>query len=517
MQEKTFDTYEQYFENLVKDSDYKRLGKAFRTENKYYYYDTGTGKIFECNPNVFDVFSTLEEKNNFTALKDCINDSEKLLGALEEIKQTVESQNILKAPLISTFSGEQVNHLEDSLKTKLNQITFEVTQNCNLRCDYCIYQDDNPKFRNFAHNGNMSFDVIKTVIDYAKDKMNDEFYITFYGGEPLLNFRLIKQCVEYVRECNFNNRIMYSMTTNLTLMTKEIAEYLASVPNFTIVCSIDGDREIHDEHRKMISGEGSFQKVLEGLKNLREAFKEKEENIIFNMVLTPPYTREKFNKIQSFIQDCPYIHDTNTIMYSYADDGKNADLSEIRKREEIKSGLSFMEQYNPIMCWTMENMLDVDSPNKLFTWSNTLKGLLKIHKRGLSEVPMNKCSFNGCCIPGGRRLYITVEGYYHICERIGEAPVIGNVRNGINIEAIKRKYIDEYIDKSIKKCQRCWAMHLCGICYATCYDQDGLNVQTKNLRCISERFAVENQLTQYYQLYENRPDLLEPLNLMELT
>ncbi len=88
--------------------------------------------------------------------------------------------------------------------------------------------------------------------------MKNEFYITFYGGEPLLNFSLIKQCVEYVKTLNCSNTIMYSLTTNLTLMTQEIAEYLASVPNFTVVCSIDGNQELHDEHRKGSDGKAAL-------------------------------------------------------------------------------------------------------------------------------------------------------------------------------------------------------------------------------------------------------------------
>ena len=96
--------------------------------------------------------------------------------------------------------------------------------------------------------------------------MKDEFYITFYGGEPLLNFNLLKQCIEYVKSLNLSNTIMYSMTTNLTLMTKEIADYLAGVPNFTVVCSIDGNKELHDEHRKGPDGCGSFERAMEGLK-----------------------------------------------------------------------------------------------------------------------------------------------------------------------------------------------------------------------------------------------------------
>ena len=517
MQNNSFEYYADYFAKIVHDGDFRRVGKAFKTDSKYYYYDTGTGKIFECTEELFNVISTLQKNNSFDALMKLPIEKDLLLEALGELKETVEKQNLFQAPVIETFSGEQVNHLERSLNTRLNQVTFEVTQKCNLRCDYCIYQEENPKFRGFSDKKGMNFEIIKKVIDYASDKMNDDFYITFYGGEPLLNYGLIKQCVEYVEACRFKNNIRYSMTTNLTLMTKEKADFFASVPNFTIVCSIDGGQDIHDEHRKTVTGEGSFRYGMEGLKNLRNAYKGKDEHIIFNMVLTPPYTREKFNKIQSFIADCPYIFDTSTIMYSYADDGKAPEPEELKARQALEDEILFMEEYNPVMCWTIENLLNTESPNELFTWSNFLKGLLKIHKRRLSDTPMKKCSFNGCCIPGGRRLYVTATGDFHICERIGETPEIGNIHDGININRIKEKYIDEYIEKSIEKCRKCWAVHLCGICYATCYNHEGLHMQTKDLRCISEKFAIENYLVQYHQLYEKKPELLRPLNSMELT
>ena len=175
-----------------------------------------------------------------------------------------------------------------------------------------------------------------------------------------------------------------------------------------------------------------------------------------------------------------------------------------------------MEQYNPVQCWSIEHFQDTEEPNRIFTWGSMLKGLLKIHKRGLSDTPMKKYYFNGCCIPGGRRLYITVDGEYHICERIGEAPNIGNVMNGIDIPRIQEKYIDEYIEQSRKYCQNCWAAHLCGICYASSYDENGLDMDTKKIRCISEKFGIENQLIQYHEILERNPKLLIPLNEMEL-
>ncbi len=513
---KDYKFYEKFFSTLIEDENYRRRGKVFKTRNRFYYYDTGTGKVFECEKEVYEVFQKLQKTNQFEKLRELDLDEKSLISALDKIMDVVNNENILKAPMLETFSGEQVTNLKKSLDTKLGQITFEVTQKCNLRCDYCIYQEDNPKFRDFSQHNDMPFEIAKKVIDYSKDKMKNEFYITFYGGEPLLNFSLIKQCVEYVKTLNCSNTIMYSLTTNLTLMTQEIAEYLASVPNFTVVCSIDGNQELHDEHRKGSDGKGSFEYTMEGLKNLRKAYGNRDENIIVNMVMTPPYTRERFDKMQRFIEECPYLNERNTIMFSYADRGIRHDTAELARREQITDNIMFMEQYNPLQCWSIEQFQETDAPNRIFTWGSMLKGLLKIHKRGLSDTPMTKYYFNGCCIPGGRRLYVTVDGEYHVCERIGEAPNIGNVHDGIDIPKIQEKYIDEYINKSRQFCQNCWAAHLCGICYASCYDENGLDMDTKKIRCISERFGIENQLIQYHEVLENNPKLLEPLNDMKM-
>lgn len=347
---KDYKFYEDFFSTVITDGNFDRRGKVFKTRNRFYYYDTGTGKVFECEKEVYDVFQKLQSTNHFERLSELDLDEKSLISALDKIMDAVNNENILKAPLLETFSGEQVTDLKKSLDNKLGQITFEVTQKCNLRCDYCIYQEDNPKFRDFSQHNDMPFEIAKKIIDYSKDKMKNEFYITFYGGEPLLNFSLIKQCVEYVKTLNCTNTIMYSLTTNLTLMTQEIAEYLASVPNFTVVCSIDGNQELHDEHRKGPDGAGSFERTMEGLKNLRKAYGNRDENIIVNMVMTPPYSRERFDKMQQFIEECPYLNERNTIMFSYADRGIRHDIAELAKREKIADNITFMEQYNPLQC-----------------------------------------------------------------------------------------------------------------------------------------------------------------------
>ena len=155
-----YKVYEQFFSKVVEDGNYRRRGKVFQTRNRFYYYDTGTGKVFECEKVVYEVLKKLQDTNEFGRLKELELSEKEIESALKQIMESVNNENILKAPLLETFSGEQVTDLKKSLENKLGQITFEVTQKCNLRCDYCIYQEENPKFRDFSQHGDMSLSLI---------------------------------------------------------------------------------------------------------------------------------------------------------------------------------------------------------------------------------------------------------------------------------------------------------------------------------------------------------------------
>lgn len=138
----------------------------------------------------------------------------------------------------------------------------------------------------------MKLPVAFAAIDYRAEHSikKDEVAISFYGGEPLLNFPLIKSCAEYAHQKLKNKEVYFSITTNATLLTPKIANFLFSEKKFSIVVSIDGPKEIHDEFRRDIKGDGSFDRSLKGLKNLYIAFGETfVGRVSLNVVYTPAY------------------------------------------------------------------------------------------------------------------------------------------------------------------------------------------------------------------------------------
>ena len=92
--------------------------------------------------------------------------------------------------------------------------------------------------------------------------------ISFFGGEPLLSFELIKKIVDYIESYYSDYLVHYMITTNGTLITKEIAEFMEE-NKFDIMISIDGTQEQHDYYRKFLNGYGSYLKVLGGIANFQ--------------------------------------------------------------------------------------------------------------------------------------------------------------------------------------------------------------------------------------------------------
>ena len=129
----------------------------------------------------------------------------------------------------------------------ISEITFEVTQRCNLNCKYCGYGDFYCKYDKRVGE-DLSFDYAKNIIDYIfrfkKDlypqKKNGSFNFSFYGGEPLLNIELIREIVNYSKATYPQVEFTYSMTTNGTLIQK-YSEFIVN-NDFKISVSLDGDQ-----------------------------------------------------------------------------------------------------------------------------------------------------------------------------------------------------------------------------------------------------------------------------------
>ena len=137
---------------------------------------------------------------------------------------------------------------------------FVLTNQCNMNCVYCQAQS------NIQHGvGKMSKEIAKKAVDIALSSNSEHMTFEFQGGEPLLNFDVIKFIVTYTEENKDNKSIEYNLVSNLTRLTDEMLEFFEEY-NVKISTSIDGDSVLHNKNRPYISQKGTFEDVVSKLK-----------------------------------------------------------------------------------------------------------------------------------------------------------------------------------------------------------------------------------------------------------
>lgn len=503
-----------YVEKLIenkKKGEIKRLGTLFSTKNKNYFYDTGTGKVVELDNDGLKIMKCLfDEEIVIKNVEDLICLSTR--DNVHKFNQEINEYKILQGKEPQRFySANYYENFENKVENELEQIILELTGKCNLRCKYCIYNDAYIYNRSF-NNYDMTQEIAKAGVDYLYEhsRNSKKKAITFYGGEPLIKFDLLKWTIDYARKL-FKDDVAFSLTTNLTLVTEDIASYFGTVPNLTVVASLDGPEIIQNKCRVYADGRETFIDAIRGLKLITEKMRDNDtSSIMINAVYTPPYSMEGIHSIMEFFDSLDFLPENIGVQITYPTSGSY----EVKNDYEIKDE----RDKNPLWEWikeaTKEKSLTTEKNRKYAT--SMFNALTRIHNRFLVDEPVDYYPFHSCCIPGVRRLYINSEGNFYVCEKIGDSPSIGDVRNGINIKNVKDYYIDGYNKNMINTCKNCWAIRLCHSCYVDRYDTKGFRQGFNFNSCDNEREAVKNELILYHSLLENNPEKIEEISKIEI-
>lgn len=502
------ETLSNYFNKLWRDE--KPIAKLFRTEANRYLYDTGTNKIVSCDELEYSLIDGFIENGAVESLNKSIsiNGLQRTIDAANKIRCFIEKEKILLSKKATRFGLSCHYHdFEELVNSSLKILVLETTQKCNFRCTYCIY---NPEYEHKRNHGEktMPLSIAQAAIDYL-DKHStklDRVSITFYGGEPLIELDFIKSCINYSRAViNGKKHINYSLTTNGSLITQDVARYLKD-NDFSVTLSLDGPKEIHDLYRVDINKKGTFERTISGLINLHKAFKNSfSERVILNMVYTPPYSERKLGRIASLWNELPWLPKDLTVQLTYPTPGSIPKIAIDQAGPEDKN---FHQ-------WAIDKYVDLfnceDDRNPVFV-SFVEKELAVLLKRPIFAAPLDRYSLNGCCVPGERRLFVTTDGKFHVCERISvDAPVIGNIYSGVDTQAIKKIYIDDYEAYSLPRCSDCWGIRLCGLCYAHVDYRDGWVCAEKEKRCNAYLYFKQKLLTLLCRLLEKDPNCLAHL------
>lgn len=164
---------------------------------------------------------------------------------------------------------------------------FVVTSSCNMQCIYC--QAQNGEKQNY---GFMTEDLAKRAVDIALQSPAEHLQFEFQGGEPLLNFEIIKFIVEYSKQVCKDKTINYTIVSNLTVIDDDMIDFIIE-NRVTISTSLDGNENIHNNNRSYKNGTGTYEDVIIAIKKL------KSKGIHIGALLTT--TRECFGKEKEII------------------------------------------------------------------------------------------------------------------------------------------------------------------------------------------------------------------------
>ena len=151
--------------------------------------------------------------------------------------------------------------LKEKSEGIVKALCLHVAHTCNLNCSYCFASQG--KYR--GDRALMSFEVGKQALDFlvANSKGRRNLEVDFFGGEPLMNFQVVKELVSYARsiEKDAGKNFRFTLTTNGMLIDDDVIEF-ANRECSNVVLSLDGRREVHDRYRVDYSGNGSWDKIV---------------------------------------------------------------------------------------------------------------------------------------------------------------------------------------------------------------------------------------------------------------
>lgn len=417
----------------------------FKTPKNFYFYDVNRNENIKIEKEMYDYLEN--------SIKSA---SHKKNMELEKRLELFKDKGYL-----STNKVEEIEHpfsqlLDTQVNRQMEMLILQVTQNCNLRCSYCPYSSNDGTNR-LHSNKNMTWELAKQSIDYYKSKTVDtgKVVLSFYGGEPLLEFKLIRKCVDYFKTTFIGKKLEFHMTTNATLIDNTIAKYLEK-NNFKVTVSLDGTKFTNDRNRKFLNKTDSvFDVVTSNIQMIKKDYKKLYKDLNINMVMDQrlPYQiyLDMFEKID-------YLKDIEIRMTTIDD------TSLINK---IEPSSKFSEQYLYYKFLTYIYLLggiDLSKEKHILNHfidecKESLDGLNRGTKLNKSSAP------TGTCLIGKERLMVNVDGNIYPCERLSETierNCIGKIDNGIEMN----KAVDLLNIAKLNKynCIECFAFRHCTLC-----------------------------------------------------
>ncbi len=414
--------------------------------------DVCSGSLHVVDEVAYEIIAMFEEKSReeiIEILSDKYKTREDIsLSDIEECyEQVVSLKDAGKLFTEDTFAP-MAGKLKEKTSGVVKALCLHIAHTCNLNCSYCFASQG----KYHGERGVMSFEVGKRALDFLIENSGSRhnLEVDFFGGEPLLNFQVVKDLVAYARsvEKKYNKNFRFTLTTNGMLIDDDVIDF-ANRECVNVVLSLDGRKEIHDRFRVDYQGKGSFDTIVPKFQKLVEARGGKNY-----------YMRGTFTHANpDFLEDIKVMLDLGFTELSMEPvvcaPGDEAELT----AEDI---VIVKDQYEKL-AELMRQREREGSPFTFYHYMIDLKGGPCIYKR-----------ISGCG-SGTEYMAVTPWGDLSPCHQFvgDEKYLLGNIFDGVT----NKEAQDEFASCNLyarEECRGCWASLYCsGGCAANAYHATG--------------------------------------------
>ena len=403
-------------------------------------------------------FSELEGYLKFMLSK--YND-EDIEEAYNEVKELIEEERLFTDDIYKDFVMDFKKRT-----TVVKALCLHIAHDCNLACKYCFADEG-------EYHGKrelMSYEVGKKALDFlvANSGSRTNLEVDFFGGEPLMNFEVVKQLVKYGRSLEEpnNKKFRFTLTTNGVLLDDDRLEF-ANKEMSNLVLSLDGRKEVHDLMRPRRGGQGSYDTVVP------KFIKAAESRNQMNYYVRGTYTRNNLD----FAKDVIHMADLGFEQISVEPVVADKSESYAIREEDIDT---LIKQYDELTAEMIKRKKE-GKPFNFFHFMIDLSGGPCVAKR-----------LSGCG-SGTEYLAVSPSGELYPCHQFMGMKdfLLGNVDEGV----IRTDIRDEFKLCNVyakEKCKNCFAKFYCsGGCAANSYNFSGSINGTYEIGCDLQKKRIE--------------------------
>lgn len=433
----------------------------FHLNENYIVLDVNSGAVHVVDKIVYDVLDFYKDKSldEICSLLEAEYKKESIVEVYEEIEK-LEKEGLLYSDNVD-ISNFKYN--EDNI---VKAMCLHVAHDCNLKCDYCFASQGNFK----GERSLMKLEVGKKALDYLVENSGARrnLEVDFFGGEPLMNFQLVKDLVAYGRsiEKENNKNFRFTITTNGVLLDDEKIDFINENMD-NVVLSLDGRKEVNDNMRKTISGEGSYDIILPKFKKLVDKRGDKDY-----------YIRGTFtNKNIDFSKDALDFYEQGFKKTSIEPVVTPEEMDYALREEHLEAVLKEYEKFS-------KDYISIKKMDKDFLFFHFM-----------IDLDQGPCMIKRAvgCGAGSEYVAVTPEGELYPCHQfVGESEfLLGNIWDGVKNTDLRDKFKSANV-YSKDECKKCWARFYCsGGCHANShYANNDLNKPYK-IGCEMEKKRIE--------------------------